>query len=71
MINTVKIEYDHHLTSPFLVKKDDPGVPTIKCTIEQRIFHMTFCDIGSGINIISKVTYEYLFGKKPLCPAYV
>jgi hypothetical protein len=41
MINIVKIEYDHHLTSPFLVKKDDPGVPTIKCTIEQ-VFRVSY-----------------------------
>ena len=58
MINTLKSEYDHLLTSPFLAKKDDPGVPTIKCTIGKRIFHKTFCDIGSGVNIMSKVTNE-------------
>ena len=68
MINTLRSEYDHLLTSPFLAKKDDPGVPTIECTIRQRIFHKTFCDIGSGVNIMSKVTYEYLFGDEPLFP---
>jgi hypothetical protein len=53
---------------PFLAKKDDPGVPTIECTIGQRIFHKTFCDIGSGVTIMSKVTYEYLFGNESLYP---
>jgi hypothetical protein len=62
---------DHLLAPPFLVKKDDPGVPTIKCTINQKIFRNTFCDIGSGANIISKVTYEYLFGNEPLYPIYM
>jgi hypothetical protein len=33
MINTLQFEYDHLFASPFLVKKDDPGVPTIECTI--------------------------------------
>ena len=33
MINTLRLEYDHLLTSPFLAKKDDPSVPTIECTI--------------------------------------
>ena len=33
MINTLRSEYDHLLASPFLAKKDDPSVPTIKCTI--------------------------------------
>ena len=28
MINTLQSEYDHLLASPFLAKKDDPGVPT-------------------------------------------
>ena len=71
MINTLQSEYNHLLASPFLAKKDDPGVPMIESTIGQRIFHKTFCDIGSGINIMSKVTYEYLFGNKPLFPTYM
>ena len=58
MINTLRSEYDHLLASPFLAKKDDPSVPTIDCTIGQRIFHKTFCDIGSGVNILSKLMYE-------------
>ena len=71
MINTLRSEYDHLLASPYLIKKDDPGVPTIECTIGQIIFHKTFCDIRSGVNIMSKVTYEYLFGDEPLFPTYM
>jgi hypothetical protein len=71
MINTLRSEYDRLLTSPFLTKKEDLGVPTIECTIGQRIFHKTFYDIGSGVNIMSKVTYEYLFGDEPLIPTYM
>jgi hypothetical protein len=71
MINTIRSEYNHLLASPYLTKKGDPGVPTIECTIRQRIFHKTFCDIGSGVNIMSKVTYEYLFGDKPLFSIYM
>jgi hypothetical protein len=54
MINTLRSEYDHLLPSPYLTKKDDPGVPTIECTFGQRIFHRTFYDIGLGVNIMSK-----------------
>ena len=43
----------------------------IECTIGQRIFHKTFYDIRSGVNIMSKVTYEYLFGDEPLFPTYI
>ena len=43
----------------------------IECTIGKRIFHKTFYDIGSGVNIMSKVTYEYLFGDEPLLPKYM
>ena len=71
MINTLRSEYDHLLASPFLTKKEDPGVPTIEYTIGQRIFHNTFCDIGSGVNIMSKVTYDYLFDDEPLFPTYM
>jgi hypothetical protein len=71
MINTIRSEYDHLLTPPFLVKKNNPRVPTIECTINQRIFYKTFYDIASGVNIISKVTYRYLFGNEPLYPTYM
>ena len=71
MISTLRSEDDLLLASPFLAKKDDPGVPTIEYTMGQRIFHKIFCDIGSGVNIMSKVTYEYLFGNKPLYPTYM
>jgi hypothetical protein len=71
MINAVNAESDHLLAPPFLVKKDNPGVPTIECTINQKIFCNTFCDIGSGANIMSKVTYEYLFGNEPLYLTYM
>jgi hypothetical protein len=70
MINTLWSEYSHILASPFLSKKKDPSVPIIECTIEQRIFHNSFYDFLSGLNIISKVTYDYLFGK-PLFPTYM
>jgi hypothetical protein len=71
MINTIQSEYDHLLAPPFLEKKDDPGVPTIECAISQKIFHKTFYNIGLGVNIMSKETYEYLFGNKPLYPSYM
>jgi hypothetical protein len=56
MINTIQSEYEGLLTPPFLAKKDDVEVPTIECLINQKVFHKTFCDIGSGVNIMSKVT---------------
>ena len=71
MINTLRTEYNHLLASPFLTKKEDLGAPVIECTIGQRIFHNTFCDIGSSVNIMSKVTYDYLFGDEPLFPTYM
>jgi hypothetical protein len=71
MINTIQSEYDHLLAPPFLAKKDGPGILTIECTIGQKIFHKTFCDIGSDVNIMSKVTYKYLFGNEPLYSTYM
>jgi hypothetical protein len=71
MINTLQSEYDHLLVSSYLTKKDDLGIPTIECIIGQRIFHKTFYDIRSGVNIMCKVMYEYLFGDEPLFPIYM
>ena len=69
MINTLRSNYDHLLASPFNNKKGDPGPPTIECTIGQQVFHNAFCDLGSGVNIMSKVTYDNLIGE-PLFPTY-
>jgi hypothetical protein len=71
MINIIQSEYEGLLTPPFLTKKDDPRVPIIECLINQNVFHKTFYDIGSGVNIMSKVIYEYLFGNEPLYPTYI
>jgi hypothetical protein len=71
IINTIRSEYDHLLALSFLAKKDDPGVPTIECTIGQKIFHKTSCNVRLGVNIMSKVTHEYLFGNEPLYPTYM
>jgi hypothetical protein len=54
-----------------LLKKDDLGVPTIECTINRISFQKAICDTGSGVNIMAKVTYEYLYGTMPLDPTYV
>jgi hypothetical protein len=51
MINTFHTEYDHLLVLPYLLKHDDLGIPMIKCTINKIIFHKTFYDTGSGVNI--------------------
>jgi hypothetical protein len=70
VITTVHREHDHQLKSPYLLKKDDPGVPTIECTINRSSFQKSICDTGSGVNIIAKVTYEYLYDTMPLDPTY-
>jgi hypothetical protein len=66
MVNTVEIEYDHLLPSPYLTKKDDLAVPTIDCKIEESTFYKMLCDIGSSVNIMSTVTYKHLYGNRPL-----
>jgi len=62
---------DHQLKSPFLTKKDDPGVPSIHCSINGYNFYKTLCDTGSGVNIMAAVTYMLLFGTMPLKPTYI
>jgi hypothetical protein len=70
MINAVHREHDRQLKSPYLIKKDDLGVPTIECTINRSSFQKAICDTRSGINTMAKVTYEYLYDTMPLEPTY-
>jgi len=66
MVTAIRIEYDHLLKSPHLIKKDDPGVPTILCSINICYFYNTVYDTGSGVNIMTKVTYKFLYGTMPM-----
>jgi hypothetical protein len=70
VITAVHREYDHQLKFPYLLKRDDPGVPTIECTINRSSFQKAVCDTGSGVNIMAKVTYEYLYSTIPLDLTY-
>ena len=70
MVTAIRMEYDHLLKSPHLIKKDDPGVPTILCSINRCYFYNTVCDTGSGVIIMANVTYEFLYGTMPLDPTY-
>jgi hypothetical protein len=70
MVTAVHRECDHQLKSPYLIKKDDPGIPTIKCTINRSSFQKAIYDTGSGVNIMAKVINGYLYGTMPLYPTY-
>jgi len=58
---------DRRLKSPFLIKKDDPGVPSIECTINGYSFQKTLYT-GSDVNIMAAVTNQLLHGTMPLQP---
>ena len=47
---------DRRLKSPFLINKDNPGVPSIECTINGYSFQKTLYDTGSDDNIMAAVT---------------
>jgi hypothetical protein len=38
MVTAVHRDHDHQFKSPHLIKKDDPGVPTIECSINRNSF---------------------------------
>jgi len=59
---------DRRLKSPFLIKKDDPGVPSIECTINGYSFQKALYDTGSDENTMVAVTYQLLHGTMPLQP---
>jgi len=71
MVTAVHGGQDHRLKSPFLTKKDDPGMPSIYCSINGYNFYRTTCYTGSGVNIMAAVTYRLLFGTMPLKPTYI
>jgi len=56
------INYGYLLNSPFITKKGDPSHPMIECSIGPQVFHNALCDLGSGVNIMSKITYDNLLG---------
>jgi hypothetical protein len=70
VITAVHREHDHQLKFTYLLKRDDPSVPTIECTINRSSFQKAVCDTRSGVNIMAKVTYEYLYDTMPLDPTY-
>ena len=57
MVTALHRGQDRRLKSPFLIKKEDPGVPSIERTINGYSFQKTLCDTGSGVNIMATVTY--------------
>jgi len=54
LITALNTENDHMLPKPFPIKRGDPGIPIIECTIKNTTFPHTVCDTGSGCNVMSK-----------------
>ena len=71
MVTAARGGQHRQLKSPFLIKKGDPGVPSIKCTINGYSFQKTLYDIGSNDNIMAAVTCQLLHGTMPLQPIYI
>ena len=51
----LRSNWGYLLDSPFITNKEDLGRPTIECSIGPQTFHNAFCNLGSGVNIMSKV----------------
>ena len=61
--------HDYLSDPPFIAKKEDPGHPTITCSISPHVFLNAFCDLGASINVMSKVIYDKILGG-PLSTAH-
>ena len=46
------------ILDPLLVKKKDPGCPTITCSIGVQHFTNALCDLGARVSIMPKVVYD-------------
>ena len=66
MVTAIEKDHGHLLMSPYLIKREDLGAPTIECTINRCSFRKAVCNTGAKINIMDKVTYEFLYGKMSL-----
>ena len=64
-----RVNYDYILDPPFIAKKEDPGRPTIICSIGPKVFDNAFYDLGASINIMSKVICNKILGG-PLSTAH-
>jgi hypothetical protein len=40
------------------VKKNDPGCPTIDCSIESENFENALCDLGASVNVMPKKVFD-------------
>jgi len=61
--------HDYFVDPLFVTKKEDPGHPTITCSIGPHVFHNALCDLGASINVMSKVIYDKILGG-PLSTAH-
>ena len=48
------------ILDPLLEKNEDPGYPTITCSIGALHFTHALCDLGASIKVMSKVVYDKL-----------
>jgi len=70
LITALNTENDHMLPKLFPIKRGDPGVPIIECTINNTLFPHTVYVTGSGCNVMSKQVYDELFDI-PLYPTHI
>jgi hypothetical protein len=71
MINMIQSENKNLFPSPLLRKLEDLGVPSIHCSINQWNFQRVVCDTGSGVNLMSKVTYKLIYADLHLYSTYI
>jgi hypothetical protein len=43
-----------------LVKKKDPGCPTIECSMGNQYFNNALCDLGACVSVMPKVVFDKL-----------
>jgi hypothetical protein len=46
--------------SAAILKKKDPGCPTISCSIGSKHFENALCDLGASVSVMPKVVFDKL-----------
>jgi hypothetical protein len=64
-LSTTKIiklteECSAEILNTSLIKKKDPGCPTIECSIGNQYFNNALCDLGVSVSVMPKVVFNRL-----------
>ena len=62
-VNAITIQGEG-FTSFSVGKTEDPGCPTIGCSVERQYFNNALCDLGASVSVMPRAVFEKLNYRK-------